>query len=759
MSFLYRLLLSVSLFVPVVALADVPAPADEKYELHIHQAKGPIKLDGLLNEPDWQVSEQAGHFFQNFPFDSSFARLPSEVRVTFDANFLYIGATITQPRSTYITRSLKRDFEGGSSDVFTVNIDPFRDKLNGFHFAVSPFGVQREGLIANGSDLSLDWDNKWYVEVKNYDDHWVAEIAIPFKTLRYRQVAGENSWRINFGRNSLKENEITSWSPVPRQFRPNSLAFTGLLVWADEPPKPGGNVSIIPYISARSLRDFELRTPADRHLTVGGDAKIAVTPSLNLDLTINPDFSQVEVDRQVTNLSRFELYFPERRQFFLENNDLFGNFGFQNSRPFFSRRIGIARGMVTRISTEGDTVRYSTNVNVPIQFGARLSGRLDKNWRIGLLNMQTAPVADIALPGANYSVGVLQRKVFSRSNIGFIFVNKQNFLGNQPEGQLNTVAPYNRLVGLEYNLNSKDNKWDGKFYYHRSFSPLESSADAQAGAISLNYTTNRLNFQFPVQYTGQHYRAEVGYVPRRGFTLVNPQVQYSIYPKNPNVARVINSWGFGNENSFSTNLLDNRLTDRNNDVYVYASFLNQAEAFVGGYNNYTYLFFPFDPTHTGGLALPEGTGYTNNGVFGSFSSNARRALSGQVRFGLGEYFNGRQQNIRGNFTYRYQPYGVFALDYSYNSINLPQPYASANFWLLGPRAELSFSRSLFFSTFVQFNTQSNNININSRLQWRFRPVSDFYLVYTDNYYSDQFFQNPSVKNRALVLKMTYWLNV
>jgi hypothetical protein len=763
MSVLYRLAVLIvgclAITRPSAAQSAEPVDPDANYTLHISQAKSPIKLDGLLDESAWTSAAVAGRFFQNFPFDSSFAKLPTDVRVTFDANFLYVGVVVTQPRNTYITRSLKRDFEGGTSDVFTVNIDPFNDKLNGFHFALSPYGVQREGLIANGSDLSLDWDNKWYAEVKNYDDRWVAEIAIPFKTLRYRQVEGQNTWRINFGRNSLSQNETTTWHPVPRQFRPNNMAFSGLLVWDDAPPKPGSNISVIPYLSARTNRDAELRTPTDNGIQVGGDAKIAITPSLNLDLTVNPDFSQVEVDKQVTNLSRFELFFPERRQFFLENNDLFGTFGFPNSRPFFSRRIGIARGTLTRVSTDGDTLRYSSAVNVPIQFGARLSGKLDKNWRLGLLNMQTARVNSIGLPGANYSVSVVQRRIFSRSTIGAVFVNKQNFLDPSEQGLATGPAAYNRVAGLEYNLYSKDNKWTGEFYYHRSFSPQEVSTDAQTGGAYLGYTDRRWEVSVNGQYIGSNYRADVGFVPRRGVFNSSPQIQYKIYPKQPSVARIINTWGFGSENQFSANVVNNQLTDRNNSVYVFSSFLNQSESYVGVYNSYTYLFFGFDPTNTGSLDLPEGTGYTNSGLFASFESNRRKNFSYAVNFSTGQYFNGHSSNLQGGFAYRYQPYGVFAVDYSYTTIGLPKPYASANFWLVGPRAELSFSRSVFFSTFIQYNTQANNVNINSRLQWRFRPVSDLFLVYTDNYYSNQFFQGPQTKNRALVLKMTYWLNV
>ncbi len=768
MSFLFRfaclfLLFCLTSHVSHAQLSTATAD-DERYTLHIGRTQTPIKLDGQLDEPVWKTAGMARSFFQFFPFDTSFAKLPTEVRVTFDANFLYVGVVVTQPRKSYITRSLKRDFDPGSSDVFGINIDPFKDKLNGFHFAVTPYGVQREGLIANGSDLTFDWDNKWYAEVQNFDDHWTAEIAIPFKTLRYRQVEGQNTWRINFTRNTLQQNETSSWRPVPRQFRPNTLAFTGLLVWDDAPPKPGPNVSLIPYTSARFTHDFEQQTPSTAGLQVGGDAKIAITPSLNLDLTINPDFSQVEVDKQQTNLSRFELSYPEKRQFFLENSDLFGTFGFPPSRPFFSRRIGIVSKTSQRITAEGDTLQYTNNVNVPILFGARLSGRLDKNWRVGFLTMQTGSVPNInssggSLAAANYTVGIIQRRIFGRSTIGAILVNKQNFMSDDQRNNSDSPASFNRVFGLEYNLYSKDNKWQGEAYYHRSISPKESTADAQTGAAFLGYTTNRWQITTGGIYIGKNYRAEVGYVPRRGYVGTFPSIQYTIYPKNPKISKVINNWGFGNENDIRFNLSEYRLTDRSNSIYVFASFQNQANGFVGLSNGYTYLFSPYDPTNTGGVELPAGNGYLSHSFFSQFGSNARRNLSGTTRLEVGIDYGGQYVTIQSKLTYRYQPYGVFAIDCNYTSIQLPKPYNSADLWLIGPRAELSFSRSVFFSTFLQYNTQANNFNINSRLQWRFRPVSDMFLVYTDNYFSEGLLHGPQPKNRALVLKVTYWLNV
>ena len=311
--------------------------------LHIRKAASEMKTDGLLDEAAWRQALVAVDFLKQFPVDSGLADTRTEVRMTFDDHNLYVGVTCWQPREDYTVQSLKRDFPNGVSDAVNILIDPTKDGLNGFLFSVSPLNVQREAWIDNGVTLSFEWDNRWISAVQNYDDRWVAEIAIPFKTLRYTVAQGDNSWHVNFVRVRLKDWEVSTWHPVPRQYAANNLAFCRPLVWETPPPKPGASVSLIPFATASHGIDYRrdgatydlIDKSASSKFGLGGDAKIGITPSLNLDLTINPDFSQVEVDRQVANLSRFELFFPERRQFFLENRDLFAMFGFPSTRPFF----------------------------------------------------------------------------------------------------------------------------------------------------------------------------------------------------------------------------------------------------------------------------------------------------------------------------------------------------------------------------------------------------------------------------------------
>jgi hypothetical protein len=732
---------------------------DAPLSLHIRKAESTIRLDGHLDDAPWKAAMAAVDFEQIFPFDTSKAQHKTEVRVTFDHLFLYVGARVYQQRKDYIISSLKRDFDGEASDGFFVLIDPFQDKLNGFFFEISPFNVQGEGLIDNGSNISTDWDNKWYSQVSNHEEYWEVEMAIPFKTLRYKLQDGQNVWRINFLRNALKANEISAWSRVPRQFDASNLAYTGLLVWDDRPPQPGLNLSLIPYISARSERDFELRLPGESAAQLGGDAKIALTPSLNLDLTFNPDFSQVEVDRQITNLSRFELFFPERRQFFLENEDLFSRFGFPDTRPFFSRRIGIANGLVRKITTDGSPIEVRRNLNVPIVAGMRLSGKLDKNWRLGLLNMHTGQQRDIGLNPANYTVGVLQRKVFDRSVLGAVFVNKENFIEN-PNGRFtHDKSNYNRVAGLEFNFNSKDNKWESEAYYHRSFSP-GSDKGANSAALYVGYNTLRWFAMFAQQYVGDNYRADVGFVPRRGFYSLYSNIRHSIFPRKPAIGGLLQSWGLGMETGIVYNTVPSfQLADRNHQPFFFIQLAGQREFRLNLQHDFVYLFFPFDPTNSGGKVLPEGSRYGFTAAGMRYQSDYRKALSYELGLNAGEYFNGNILQANFSLNYRWQPYGMLAMSVNYNDIQLPSPFNSSAFWLIGPRAELSLSRTLFLSTFLQYNTQANNVNVNTRLQWRFRPVSDLFLVYTDNYFSEQFFTSPMVKNRALVFKITYWLNV
>ena len=753
------------------SLTKAQTTNEENYRLSIRKATGKIVLDGRLDEPDWQAAEVTAPFRQTFPYDTSAAVQQTEARMTFDDENLYVSFVVHQPRH-YAVQSLRRDFpQGGGTDLIIVNLDTFKDKQNAFHFAVNPYGVQREGLVSNGVDVTNDWDNKWYTEVTNHDDRWVVELSIPFKTLRYKISEGTNEWYVNFFRNNLDINERSAWAPIPRGLRSNNIAFSGTLVWETPPPQPGANISLIPYLSLNTSRDYLNRLNGVTRPGIGIDAKIAVTPSLNLDLTVNPDFAQAEVDRQVTNLSRFELFFPERRQFFLENSDLFAGFGTGGVSssssgsggggsssvitPFFSRRIGIGRDSVTRANTV-----------VPILAGARLSGKVSNRLRVGLLTMQTAAKENVQA-SANYSVLALQQQVFSRSTLGVILVNKQSFYGEEdiprPE------STFNRMAGVDYKLASRDGQLNGNFFVHKSFTP-GSPNDATAAAATLDYNSSRLDFSAGVTRIGAGYNvSQIGFVPRNDMWRTSPNVAYSFFPKNPRLNRVVNSWGFGTDGDMRVRASTGRVTDWDFSPIQFFVRFNDNSSFrlTPLRTDYTYLFDrSFDPANQGGKPLPQGTGYRYRSLRFSYSSNSADLFNYDLSGRFGTYFNGKITALTANFSYRYQPFANLSVDVNYNRINLPEPdgFADATLLLLGPRLDLTFSKSVFLTTVVQYNNQVNNVNLNARFQWRFKPVSDFFIVYTDNYFATDYDRTYNLgwlnsKNRALVVKLTYWLSV
>ncbi|MCS7028834.1 MAG: carbohydrate binding family 9 domain-containing protein [Bacteroidia bacterium] len=700
----------------------------EKYVYCIQKAQDKIILDGKITEKSWEVAQKATDFWQSFPYDTSYCKSKTVAMMTYDEEFLYVGAICYDSlQGEYVVQSLKRDFSYPRTDAFAVYLDPLCDKTNGFNFTVSPYNVQREGILNDGGSMGVttSWDNKWYSQTCIELGKWTVEMAIPFKTLRYK--TDRKIWRVNFSRNDLKRNENGAWHPVPRQFNIAHLAYTGVLEWDSYPPPPGMNVVLIPYAIARAEQDYQNKIPLQTKPNTGLDAKVGITPSLNLDLTFNPDFSQVEVDRQVTNLSRFTLFFPERRNFFLENSDLFERFGFSKIRPFFSRNIGLYNGKV-----------------VPIIAGARLSGKVNQNWRIGAMSMQTEGVRELQLSSYNYSVFAVQRKVFERSNIAAILVNKQSVQGSEIQ-----YAQYNRLAGIDYNLASKDGKWQGKLFYHHTFSPNNKSRDQNAHASWIMYNTRKVQAHWNHEFVGNNYNAEVGFVPRKNYVRLEPMVYVYFYPKS----RWVNNFNFGLYTDMYFDRKGNFL-DRIIRLSHVTNFQSSAHVDVSLEDIYTYLFFPFDPSGTNSKPLPIG-GYYYKQANVSFTSNFRKTFSYSVLSTYGTYFIGHKWTSTAEVNYRWQPYAAFGLKADFNQITLPKPYTSADLVLIGTTIEITFTNNLFFTTFLQYNTQINNMNINSRLQWRFKPMSDLFIVYTDNYAT----HNLAVKNRALVIKLTYWLNV
>lgn len=703
----------------------------------ISRAPESVIVDAELNDAAWQHAYVAKDFIQHFPFDSSLALSQTEVMMTYDDRNIYLAARCFRSmEGAFIISSLKRDFNSAFNDNFTLVIDPFDDKINGFSFGVSPYNVQQEGLIANGGNwgVSNDWDNKWFSATKETDFGWQLEMAIPFKTLRFNPKI--EKWGINFLRTDLIRNEVSTWNFVPRNFSATTMAFTGVLKWDSPPKKSGINMVLIPYTSWEANQNFQTETPAANRFNLGSDIKLGVTSSLNLDLTFNPDFSQADVDRQITNLTRFSLFFPERRQFFLENSDLFANFGFSSIRPFFSRQIGLFGGE-----------------RVPILFGARLSGKINRNWRIGAMNMQTGNESRLGYNAQNFTVAAFQRQLKGRSYFGGIFVNRQGILSNN---SINS-SDYNRVLGVDYKLASLDNKWTGIFFAHKSFTP-GLRGDDYAHASYLNFSIPNLDIMWNHEYVGRNYRADVGFVPRQDNfnSLTNEIIKLAFWRLEPRIAWSI--FPGGKINKMTHSLYSSWYADstfRTTDaVYSFTHttiFSNTGRFSASANQNYVRTFFPIDITYTGAVPLPADV-YRYRNITMSYASDLRPKFrySGGIDFGT--FYNGKKQSYNLSLSYRAQPYGIISLNYTRDEVMLPAPYANTNLNLIGPQFDLSLSRSLFFNTIIQYNTQADNVNVFSRLQWRFKPMSDIFIMYSDNYDAI----NLSKKNRAVVVKFVYW---
>lgn len=707
----------------------------------------PILIDGEIDEI-WTEADSAFNWMQQFPYDSSLAVNQSVAKVLYDDKNIYIlGVMYSDSEDReYITPSLRRDFRGAANDNFTIILDTFQDRTNAFTFGINPFGVRREGLVTNGgsgeSSFSLDWDNVWKGESKIYKGYWVAEIAIPLNSLRFNE--GQKNWNINFYRIDSENAERSTWAPIQRNFTLYNLASLNVAKWEEPTKRSGKNISFIPYVSGKYNQNLEEGQDAQTGFNAGFDLKYGITPGLNLDLTVNPDFSQVEVDQQVTNLDRFEIFFPERRQFFLENADLFANYGQRGNTPFFSRRIGVSRDEST-----------GQNIESAIPLGLRLSGKVNDNLRVGVLSMQVEDDQSASLPSYNYSMVSLQQKVFARSNISAFLVNKQTF-ENPKEYSDSLYNEWDRTFGAEYNLASADNKINGKFFYHQNINQAKLDSAFTTG-MDLQYSVPEWSLNMRAQIIGANYAPEVGFVRRRDIQQLAMTYRRSFFPSSGGVQRHGPGLDFDILGNDTYGILD---WDAN--ILYDITWRSSAQFSTRLRRQYTYLFNGFDPSGTDGVPLPANTEYTTNLIIARYQSDERKKLSYELSTRSGEYFNGMRWNLEGSIQWRYQPLGFTSIDFAYNGIRLPAPYSDANLFLIGPRFDFTFSKKLFWTTFVQYNSQIDNVNINSRLQWRFAPVSDIFLVYTDNYLAESqegFIQFGGSKSRALVFKMTYWLNL
>jgi hypothetical protein len=725
-------------FFLVLSLMVVNAQ-NTKRSLLVKKVEEKIILDGKLSEDIWLKANSAENFWQLFPTDSLKSINKTSVKILFNDTHLLIGIEALAIDKNFIVSSLKRDFSALTNDNVTILFDTFRDGQNAFLFGVSAFGVQREGLISErGSDIngfSLTWDIKWQSESVREKDKFTIEMAIPFSSIKYPE--GSQKWGFQTYRFDLQTNERSIWTKVPQNQFPINIGYYGELLFEEPLPSSNTPLYLIPYTNVLVSKDFS-ETTSQKKILFGGDMKIPVGNGLNLDITLNPDFSNVEVDNIITNLTRFEISLPEKRQFFIDNRDLFESFGSRRDAiPFFSRRIGIAKDS-TGISSRND-----------ILGGIRLSGKLNQNWRIGILNIQNQEDIYKGIASNNNSMLAVQRKVFGQSQIGLFVVNRQTFKDYSFTKEENR---YNRVVGMDYNLNSTNNKWIGKFFTHKSFQPNDTKGNLSSQA-NLIYNTRIWRFSSDWVYVDDDFTSDLGFIPRTGIFKSGTSASRNFYPNN----KKINSYSFRLLNLmwFQKNL-DYKKTDHFFSFEYELEFKKQSQLGIEFKKQFVYLSSPFDPSRSeNGEPLPGQTGYDFGNWSISYQSPLANAFNFTSTFSYGTFFNGTRFSYQGTAQFRFQPKVILSLLWDYNKIILPNPYPTAKLLLISPKIQVTLNRNLFWSTLIQYSNQIDDFGINSRLQWRFAPLSDLYLVYNDSYDAEQF----SPVFRSINLKLTYWINL
>ena len=733
----------IALFIlPGTVSAQGPADVPPKFELNIKKIEGAVKIDGYLDDEAWKGIEATTHFYKKFPNDDGDPQWQTQVKTTYDDNYIYFAFTAFGTHSPVI-QSLKRDIGHDSNDGIAIILDPVNQRTNGFFFVVNAFNVQSDDMLSAGSGsdngLNFSWDNKWLSATKIFADRWTAEIAIPFKTLRY--TPGKTVWGINFLRIDAQSNEYSTWAKVPRNFRSYDLGYTGLLSWDAAPPKAGSNIALIPYLTGGLSSNKEDNEPSKGTGNAGFDAKIALSSALNLDLTVNPDFSQIEVDQQVTNLSRYSIFFPERRTFFLENADIFSEYGISPIRPFYSRRIGL--------DNDGN--------KIPILFGARLSGNIARRTRIGIMNIQTGRKDEYA--AQNYSAVSVNQSIFKRSVLKGYFLNRQGFLSTD-EKTKDPLQQYGRNGGLAFDYSNKKGTWSGWSYYNHSFKP-GITKDNNYVDLGVNYSGRALSALVEVAEVGTNYYTDMGYIERIenydalrdtsirvGFKHLFTELGYKIFPKHGTATQHV----FELSRYYVLNP-NNDFNEVNYELTYYTMFKNTSMILLSAQSDKVQLLYPI--SFTDKTPLPVNS-YHYNTVNLEYDSDLRKLLSYTISAGGGSFYNGTNRQVRASIKLRSQPHLSIGLQAEYHKLNFPEPYGNNELFLIASRLEINFSTKIFWTTFLQYNTQRNNFNVNSRLQWRYKPMSDLFLVYTDNYFTDPFFKN---KNRAFVFKMNYWLSI
>ena len=683
--------------------------------------EGAPEIDGdVLGEAIWDDIVPVTGFLQNTPDEGQPASERTEVRIIYTEDTVYFGivAYVSDP-STIIVSDSRRDSSLDDTDSFQIIIDTYLDKQNGFVFGTNPAGLEYDGQVTNegqgsgrfggggvsrsgsqqqrgsGGGFNVNWDGVWQVGAEISEIGWTAEIAIPFRTLRY--PSGDvQTWGLNFQRNIRSRNEQSYWAPLPRQFRLHRLSLAGELQGIEVPPQR--NLKLTPYVLGEALRRTD-DTKTTALGDFGADLKYSITPSVTLDLTYNTDFAQVEVDDQQVNLDRFNLFFPEKRAFFLENAGLFSVGQPGQLEVFFSRRIGIGE----------------SGGQIPILGGGRLSGKVGNNTNVGFLNIQTKSVNATGTPSNNFTVARVRQDFQNRSNVGAMFVNRGG------TGNLAGERDYNRSYAVDGRWGIGQAGTVSGFAAQTDTPGLE--GDTHAFNMAANYDSERYQLRGGFTEVGPNFNPEVGFYARRGYRRSDASVRTTFRPENPlgilewfPHASHYTIWNFvtGQQETQYTHL-DNGIEWRNG--YQVSTGVNLTKEGVLE----PFQIFP-------GVTVPVDT-YDHAEAIIRFNTNRGAPLSFTFRATVGGFFGGDRVQMGPEVSMRVGETFNAQLSWSRNDIDLPGGAFVTN--LGSVRLNYSFTTRMFVQALVQYNDRADLWSANIRFALLSDANTGLFIVYND----------------------------
>ena len=681
-------------------------------------------LDGRLDEPDWAAAAAAGDFRQIEPHQGAPATFPTDVSVLYDDDNLYVGARChdTLGPAALRVRNLRRDFDFTTDDVFGVSFDTFRDGHNAIVFETNPWAVRRDQEVLDSDLQDLQWDGAWRVRTERRAEGWTVEMAIPWATLRYPARARE--WGINFVRVIRRLNEMTGWSPWPRAYTPYRMSYAGLLVGI-EPPPPSTNLRVQPYAVARDHRG----PGGERDFTVGGDLKWAINPGTVLDVTVNTDFAQADADRQVVNLTRFSVLFPEQRPFFLESASLFSAGLERSVRPFFSRRIGL--------DDEG--------APIAIQGGVRLTHRTGRRNAGALLVRQDGSGG---FGPTLFGVARYVQNVGREGRVGALLTSRHDDGGTGLASALNTVATLDTYLRPTQNVFVKA-MVSGSV-------TRGTGGDGMAASFDVTRQGNRVSGGYLGEYVGRDYLPAAGFLSRPDLIRNNAGLTLDLRPdwKPAFVRRIV----FHSSANVFHRASDGRFQEAQWFVPLLGAYFSNSGWFLTYLvPNWQRLDAPFSPLP--GVRVEPGR-YQFNRFVVSTSSDASRAFVLRSDFEAGPFYDGRSEVLFVSAAVRPSPYAALSLTYMLSALHgIGRDRADSTTHLVAPILRLAFDPNLQLTLFYQRNTAAQLSTWNARLSWEFRPLSYVYLVYNERAplttTSGPFTSMASVPtDRQLILKVT-----